>query len=284
MTPLSVRTWLLAGLGLLAMTSTASAQLAPQPPVGNASTEGNRYEDILKAQRCMEFMGTVSSGSKLKDLKRQNADLDRRIRQDPRRAAMYRQQKHPQDVIDALGTRFGRMGSFRNKRYVSLPPNPGKRPDGWDVDDMMGSNTSDFRVEIYRRYGTPRNAPRGTYNLSFVILSDADDVFVCIQGTEPTVFPSPNPTGNTMNNLKASPVVLRKFDRKATVHQGWAEVAHHYHKLLAPILKRHGLAQKKLSITGHSQGAVMAGYIAFLLAKNKDLPRSKRHRDRKSVV
>ncbi len=278
MSPLRSMATLCAASCLMLLSSPAAAQLAPKTPVGNASAQGDRYKDLLKAQRCMDFMSTVASGAKLNDMKQNNKSLRQRIRQNPHQARALGANLHSNEILSALGTKHGKRGAFREAKYVGMPTNSGNRPSGWSSSDLFGADSTGFRGEVYRRYGTPRGAPRGTYNLSFVVLSDNDEVFVCIQGTEPTVFPSPKPTGNTMNNLRAAPVVLRTFDQKAQVHQGWATVAHHYHKLLVPILKRHGIAGKKLHITGHSQGAVMAGYITFLLAKNLNLPRGKRHR------
>lgn len=81
-----------------------------------------------------------------------------------------------------------------------------------------------------------------------------------------------------MNNLKAKPVINKSYDQKALVHEGWSTVAAHYYRVLQPILRRHGAANKKIVLTGHSQGAVLAGYMAFLFAKNKKLASQHSHR------
>lgn len=240
----------------------ATAQLAPQAPLGDATQDAARYADILKAQRCMEFTLGVTGGAIAKDMDQNTA------------------QPTPAHIRDFFTAVDGQKKTLQDTRYVGMPNNLERRPSGWTYADLMGQGSTGFRGEVYRRYKSPADAAPGTYNLTFAVLSDQDEIFVCIQGTEPEVFPSIGkaPQGNTMNNLDARPAVLKAFDEQAMIHMGWAKVAHHYQQVITPILREHGIANKKLTITGHSQGAVMAGYIGFLLVKAGTLPRMKPHR------
>lgn len=236
------------------------AQLAPQAPLGAAAQDAARYADILKAQRCMEYTLGITGGTIAQDMDKTNTT--------------------PAHIRDFFTVADGQKKTLQDTRYVGMPNNPDRRPSGWRVEDLMGQGHSGFRGELYRRYKNPVNAAPGTYNLTFAVFSDNDEIFVCIQGTEPEVFPSLGkaPQGNTMNNLDARPTILKDFDEQAMVHIGWAQVAAHYQQVITPILHSHGIANKKLTITGHSQGAVMAGYIGFLLVKGGTLPRAKPHR------
>lgn len=244
---------------LLAPTS-GLAQLAPQAPLGDATQDAARYADILKAQRCMEFTMAVTGGTIAGDMDKHNTT--------------------PPQIRDFFTPVDGQKKTLQDKKYLRLPSNPDRRPSGWNHEDLLGQGSTSFRGELYRRYKSPANAAPGTYNLTFAVFSDQDEIFVCIQGTEPAVFPSfgKAPQGNTMNNLDARPTVHKAFDEQAMVHLGWAKVAQHYQQVITPILREHGIANKKLTITGHSQGAVMAGYIGFLLVKAGTLPRMRPHR------
>lgn len=249
----------LIGVALLAFPTMSWAT----PKVGNASLKGDRYNDLRRAQRCMDLTYIIFKG----------------INESTARSGYFDHLQTPVPTSEQNKLIPAEGKSKRlDKKYVGLKYKPSYRASGWQYADLFGQSSSQFKGEIYRRFGSPSNAKPGTYNLSFIVMSDNDQVYVCVLGTEPELFPKGKPKGNTMNNLAARPVVNKSFDNSALVHQGWSTVAAHYHKILKPILVRHGIARKKLILTGHSQGGVLAGYMGFLMAKHRILPSRFNHR------
>lgn len=102
--------------------------------------------------------------------------------------------------------------------------------------------------------------------LQFVVAESSTTLYLAIQGTELKL--------NALNNF--CPWILTPF-YGSSVPVCYALAADQYFNMLVE-RSSSSLGTKRLVITGHSQGAAVAGYLAFQLVKKKKLNPSLEHR------
>ncbi|MCA9127378.1 MAG: hypothetical protein KDB22_09835 [Planctomycetales bacterium] len=137
------------------------------------------------------------------------------------------------------------------------------------VEDLFEfGKESSYRLTTYRS--------KGINNVNIAVMSDANTMYVSIYGTVGN-SPFDGDTGSNFNANLALPVINPAYDYQLT-HAGWASVAFDNYGWLTEEMSRQGGQNKRLIITGHSQGGAVAGYFTYLLLKNSYLHKDLKHR------
>mmetsp|Transcript_23290 Transcript_23290/g.40270 ORF Transcript_23290/g.40270 Transcript_23290/m.40270 type:complete len:433 (+) Transcript_23290:777-2075(+) len=142
------------------------------------------------------------------------------------------------------GTFFGEDAAAELRRRDARAPL-------WNADTLLNGNTAEYRLDRFRNVGDAK--------LNYLIFSDRDTVYLAFWGTNE----------NLINQLvNAGPPAQNPLYLKAVVHTGWSLAAFTLFPTLRAQLEAHNWMLKRLIMTGHSQGAAIAGHTAFQMMMN----------------
>ena len=130
----------------------------------------------------------------------------------------------------------------------------------YEASDIFPTNRDNLKITAARKVG---QGP-----LTYAVISNSDTVYIAVYGSK---------DDNWLYNFAATPLPGAAFDNVET-HPGWSALTVQNWGLFQEALNRHGAANKRVILTGHSQGGAVAGHLAFIMAKHKLLNRQKQHR------